>query len=250
MIGNKMCINFEDKNKEFHGIWRIIPSSSITEIIGNCGFDFQILDCEHGSYDYATLANDIRACELTKCDSIVRVSGINKVEVQRCLDLGAKGIIFPQLCNFEDFKAATLLMEYAPAGIRGYNPFVRAYGYSGAGNKPDTNPKCLTIIETLDAVKDLDRILTLSGISAIYVGSYDLSAQLGCTGQMDNSELLSLVDFIIQKCNAVSKPVGIMVNNKSQYEIYKSKGVKVFLHIVDSYNIQQLFSSIVNQYKD
>jgi len=232
---------------ELHGIWRIIPSSTITEIIGNSGFDFQFLDCEHGSYDYATLANDIRACELTNCNSIVRVSGLNKVEVQRCLDLGAKGIVFPQLCNFDDFKTATMLLDYAPVGLRGYNPFVRAFGYGNS--KSVSKPICITIIETLDAVNDLDKILTLKGIDYIYVGSYDLSAQLGCVGQMDNPKLISIIDLIIEKCNLASKPVGVMINNKSQYDNYKLKGVTMFVHSVESYNIQHLFDNIIIPYK-
>ncbi|MDP3399237.1 MAG: aldolase/citrate lyase family protein [Bacteroidales bacterium] len=236
-------------NKEFHGIWRIMPSSSITEIIGNSGFDFQILDCEHGSYDYDTLANDIRVCELTKCESIIRVSGLNKVEVQRCLDLGANGIIFPQLRDYKDFEIATKLMKYAPIGIRGYNPFVRAFAYGSSNYVNNKHPICLTIIETLEAIKDLDKILTLEGIDIIYIGSYDLSAQLGCVGQMDNPKLLSTIELIIQKCKLASKSVSLMVNNKSQYEIYKSKGVDIFLHSIDSYNIQHLFSDIIKQYK-
>jgi len=232
-------------HKELHGIWRIIPSSSITEIIGNSGFDFQILDCEHGSYDFGTLENDIRACELTNCESIVRVSGLNKVEVQRCLDLGANGIIFPQLCSFDDFEIATKLMEYGPKGIRGYNPFVRAFGYGNPKHHTRNRPKCLTIIETLDAVKELDRILTLKGIDIIYIGSYDLSAQLGCVGQMDNSKLLSVIDIIIQKCNSASKSVSVMINNKSQYDVYKSKGVSIFLHGIDSFKIQHIFNDTI-----
>jgi len=237
------------KEQELHGIWRIIPSGALTEIIGKSGFDFQILDCEHGSYDYATLANDIRACDLTKCDAIVRVSGLDKVEVQRCLDLGAKGIIFPQLCNFEDFKLATKLLEFAPAGLRGYNPFVRAFGYGNNIYDIDKKPACWAIIETLDAVNDLERILTLSGIDIIYIGSYDLSAQLGCAGQMDNTKLLSTVELIIQKCRSVSKPVSVLVNNRSQYVYYKAAGVNLFLHSVDSYKVQLMFKDIIEKFK-
>jgi 2-keto-3-deoxy-L-rhamnonate aldolase RhmA len=238
-----------DTNKELHGIWRIIPSTTLTEIIGNCNFDFQILDCEHGSYDFGSLAEDIRACELTKCDSIVRVSGLNAVEVQKCLDLGAGGIIFPQLQNYDDFVTATKLMKYAPGGLRGYNPFVRAFRYGNINQKGINRPLCVVIIETLEAVKNLEKIILLEEIDIFYIGSYDLSAQLGCAGKMEDPNLLSVIETIIQKCKSVFKPVGVMINNFEQYEKYKKMGVKLYLHSVDSFNIQQHFSRIIEKYK-
>jgi 4-hydroxy-2-oxoheptanedioate aldolase len=73
-----------------HGIWRIIPSPMLTEALAQGGLDFQILDCEHGAYDFATLLPDILACERQDCAAFVRVSGTDRIEVQRCLDLGAR----------------------------------------------------------------------------------------------------------------------------------------------------------------
>ena len=116
-----------------NGIWRIIPSAMLSELFARSGFDFQILDCEHGNYDYETLLTDILACEANDSVPYIRVSGTDKVEVQRCLDIGARGLVFPQLQGYEDFLAAAAMMDYAPVGSRGFNPFVRAgnYGISG-----------------------------------------------------------------------------------------------------------------------
>ena len=146
-----------------HGIWRIIPSPGCTEILAQSGFDFQILDAEHGGYDFQTLLTDTIACEANRCAPWIRVSGTDKVEVQRCLDLGARGIVFPQLASYEDFAAAAAMMDHAPAGVRGFNPFVRAYGY-GTPGAPSPRPWCVPIIETLAAVEQLDRILQLERI--------------------------------------------------------------------------------------
>jgi 4-hydroxy-2-oxoheptanedioate aldolase len=244
---HKHLLNFD---KQLHGIWRVIPSPVLTEIIAQSGCHFQILDCEHGAYDFNTLEADIRTCEIRNCLSIVRVSGLNNVEVQRCLDLGADGIIFPQLTKYEDFKKAISLMEYAPSGIRGYNPFVRAneYGVITNSAKKQNPPLCIPIIETLEAINHLDKILTLKSISALYIGSYDLSAQLGCIGQMDNPKLLKIVNSIIEKCNSFSKPVGLMVNDFTQYSVYKQKGVDFFVNKVDSYQIKNSFTEIFNQF--
>ena len=189
-----------NKNNESHGIWRITPSMTLTEIIAQSDFDFQIFDCEHGGYDYQTLEQDIRVCQLMNCSAYVRVTGLDKVEVQRCLDLGADGIVFPQLNNYSDFKYATSLIQYPPNGIRGFNPFVRAGKY-GFENIEEKKLKCIAIIETIQAVEEIDEILALEDLDLVYIGVYDLSAQLNCMGIMDSTQLIKGVNELIIKCN-------------------------------------------------
>lgn len=236
-------------NLELHGIWRIIPSMTITEIIGQSNFDFQILDCEHGAYDFYTLEQDIRICHLQKNKAFVRVSGLNKVEVQRCLDLGADGIVFPQLNDFKDFENASKMLEYAPNGVRGFNPFVAAggYGFDDIHNRKITY---IAIIETLKAFEEIDAILSIPTLDIIYIGVYDLSAQLNCIGEMDNQNLVSLIIQIIEKCNKASKLVSLMVNNKEAYKTYKEKGVNLFVHTIDSHQIKKNFIDLINNIKD
>jgi 4-hydroxy-2-oxoheptanedioate aldolase len=224
-----------------------MPSPFLTEIISRSGFDFQILDCEHGSYDYDSLYKDILACELHKCSPIIRVKGLDKVEVQRCLDLGADGIVFPQLSSYGDFEKAADLMKYAPRGTRGFNPFVRSAGF-GAESKPEkTDPCCITIIETLQAVRELENICKLGGIDMIYIGSYDLSAQLNVIGKMDAPELVAVVDGILQVCKQYQKPVSIMVHNQEQLKHFQNKGVNVFVHSVDSVKISTCFTALLSK---
>lgn len=237
-----------ESRKELHGIWRIIPSMVITEIIGQSEFDFQILDCEHGTYDFQTLEQDIKICQKYGCLAFVRVSGLDKVEVQRCLDIGADGIVFPQLDSFEDFNTATKLIQYPPIGVRGFNPFVASGDY-GYGDIQKKKIYCIVIIETLESVLALDRILQLTEIDIVYIGVYDLSAQLNCIGEMDSDELVSIIDEIVDKCNKSSKRVSLMVKNVDEYKIYQKKGVNNFVHIIDSYQIKTAFINILKNLK-
>jgi 4-hydroxy-2-oxoheptanedioate aldolase len=230
------------ENLELHGIWRIIPSMTITEIIGQSSFNFQILDCEHGSYDFQTLLEDIRICHSQNCLAYVRVSGLNKVEVQRCLDLGADGIVFPQLDTYKDFDLATKMIKFSPKGVRGFNPFVNAAEY-GSKEINDNVVTCIVIIETLNAIQELDKILSINDINMIYIGVYDLSAQLNCIGQMDSPSLKKAVDSIIKKTIAAEKAVSIMVNNLEDYQKYKNMGVTYFVHTTDSHQIKSSFSN-------
>jgi 4-hydroxy-2-oxoheptanedioate aldolase len=236
------------ENSESHGIWRIIPSMTLTDIIAQSNYDFQILDCEHGAYDFHSLEQDIRICQLNKSLAYVRVSGLDKVEVQRCLDLGADGIVFPQLNSYDDFNLAAKMTQYAPKGIRGFNPFVSAGKY-GYGNNSEKKIKCIAIIETLNAISEIDNILSILELDILYIGAYDLSAQLDCIGVMDSPQLLVLMDEIIEKCKKASKQVGLMVNSIEDQEKYKSKGVNVFVHSVDSYVIKTLFTNTIINFK-
>ncbi len=234
---------------ETHGVWRIIPSMPVTEMIGQSGFDFQILDCEHGTYDFQTLMQDVTVCHAQNCLAYVRVSGLNKVEVQRCLDLGADGVVFPQLNGFEDFKMATKMVQYGPSGIRGFNPFVAAGSY-GFNKTHEKKIDCIAIIETLHAIKELDKILKLDKLSMIYIGAYDLSTVLGCIGIMDSPKLIEVIEGIITKCVNASKPVSIMVNSPEMYKNYKEKVVVSFVHTVDSFVVKQSFVNILDALKN
>lgn len=237
------------EKEEIHGIWRIIPSISISEIISQSGYDFQILDCEHGGYDFSSLHADICACELNNSIPFVRVSGLNKVEVQRCLDLGAKGIVFPQINTFQDFKDASDLLMYSPSGTRGFNPFVRSNKFGINENRLNAKPYCITIVESLKAVEEIERIVEIENIDMIYIGSYDLSAQLNCIGDMENEKLKKCIDHVIACCVSAGKKVSLMVHTNNQYKFYKNKGVAGFVHAVESFKIKSYFNDSLNSFK-
>jgi 4-hydroxy-2-oxoheptanedioate aldolase len=226
-----------------YGIWRIIPSPTLTEIVCQSQFDFQIFDCEHGAYDYQTLLEDIRICHYNKCQAYVRVSGLNKVEVQRCLDFGADGIVFPQLEEFEDFELASQLLKFSPNGVRGYNPFVRSGGY-GFSKIDVKKIKCIVIIETIGAVKLLDRILSIESIDVVYVGVFDLSSQLGCQGDLKSEKLNQMVEEIINKVRRARKVVALMNVDPIRTNDYRKMGVSSFVQGVDSYLIKSALNAM------
>jgi 4-hydroxy-2-oxoheptanedioate aldolase len=186
----------------------------LTEIFAQSGLDFQILDCEHGAYDYGTLLPDILACERHGCAPLVRVSGTDKIEVQRCLDLGAHGLVFPHLATADDVDHAGAMMDYAPGGTRGYNPFVRAGAYrierDADAAAASARPWFIPIIETLTAAEQIEAIAKLEWVDLVYIGVYDLSAQLGTPGDLNAPELGRVVDRIIATCAAARKPVAMM----------------------------------------
>ena len=237
--------DFSSSSAPLHGIWRIIPSPMLTEVLAQGGLDFQILDCEHGAYDFATLLPDILACERHACAPFVRVSGHDKVEVQRCLDLGAVGLVFPQLASRDDFARAAAMMDYAPAGTRGFNPFVRAARY-GSPAFSSSRPWFIPIVETLEAAEQIETILQLERIDLVYVGVYDLSAQLGTPGKMDSPQLIALVDRILAACAAANKPASLMALSTASADHLLARGVRAIVHGVESHRLTQAMREIVS----
>jgi 4-hydroxy-2-oxoheptanedioate aldolase len=173
------------------------------------------------------------------------VKGIDNVEVQRALDLGAHGIVFPQLKSLEDFRSAVECMKYPPLGRRGFNPFTRAGNYGGKPSKENklTNEYalCVPIVETLSAVEQLDKILALPGIDLIYVGTYDLSVQLGCKGDMVNPKLRKTVGEILGQCRMAKKPACLMVNSAKDVEHCKKLGAFAYVYTVDTIVVRDAF---------
>ena len=228
--------------KPLFGIWRLMQSNDLTEIIGSSGFHFQIFDREHGNFDFAAVQEGIRACELTGCSPWVRVKGIDNVEVQRALDLGAHGIVFPQLKSLEDFHSAVELMRFPPTGRRGFNPFTRAGNYGGKSEKlSDGYALCVPIVETLSAVEQLEGILKLPGIDLIYIGAYDLSVQLSCKGEMEHPKLIGSIERIISQCRKAKKSACLMVNSAKGIKRFKKLGVSAYVHTVDTIVVRDAF---------
>jgi len=235
-----------------HGIWRIMPSPELTEILAQSGADFQIFDREHGRYDFANLLTDMLACENAGCAPLVRVGGHDKIEVQRCLDLGARGLVFPQLAGLADFERAAAMMDYGPAGTRGFNPFVRAarYGVGPAASAPPPRAWFVPIVETLEAVDRIEAIVALERIDFIYIGAYDLSAQLGCAGRMDDPRLTAVMDRVVAACHGAGKAVGQMVLSTAQAETAGARGIQVLVHGVESHRFKLAASSMLGPMRD
>lgn len=106
-------------------------------------------------------------------------------------------------------------------------------------------PWCMPIVETLAAVEEIDDILKLERVDLIYIGSYDLSAQLGVTGRMDAPELTRVVDRILAACRQAGKPAALMVLTEEAARMRNAMGVQTLVHGVDSHRVKQAMTGIV-----
>ena len=219
------------------GVWSIVESPTLTEIIALSNFDFQIFDMEHGSYDFGTLENAIRTSENNGCSPFVRISGMDSVATQKALDFGAHGIIYPQVQDQKGARLAVEMTKYAPVGTRGYNPFTRADNYS-ITKKPGRNQNDFSItsiiIENKSSFLDLDRILDTDALELFYLGAYDMSVALGCPGDMTNPNLIAFMETCIKKIVAKKKFAGVMAQTPQAMKEYINMGAKFVVLGVDS----------------
>lgn len=190
-----------------------IPSATLTQAIAAAGADAVIIDMEHGAVDYASAHAMIAATQGTKCAPLVRVAENDPVQVKRVLDLGAQGICFPMIRNADDARKAVASLHYPPIGNRGFGPFI---AHSGAGvslldykDAVDGTLTCMLLVETADAVENIDEIVAVPRIDLLVPAQFDLSTDLGISGQFDHPTFQAA----IAKVELAAAKAGISLGN-------------------------------------
>ena len=185
--------------------WLAIPNSFSAEVMANQGWDTLTVDMQHGVIDYAQMVPMLQAISTTATVPIVRVPWLEPGIVMKSLDAGAYGIICPMVNTREDAQRLVSYTHYAPRGSRSFGP-VRAnlYGGSDYASKANDTIVVFAMIETKQALDNLDSILTVEGLDAVYIGPSDLSLALGCRPQFDEVDppVAQAIEHILQRAKA------------------------------------------------
>ncbi len=185
--------------------WLSIPSSFAAEVMGRAGWDSITVDMQHGVQDYMSMVQCFQALNRHPATPLARVPWNEPGIIGKTLDGGAYGIICPMVNTKEQAEALVTACRYPPAGERSNGP-IRVGSYGAAGEYQKTaNEDVLVIpmIETRRAVENIDAILDVPGIDAIYVGPADLAFSLGLTPKLDTEEAqqLGIYEKLIGACN-------------------------------------------------
>ena len=170
-----------------YGGWLSLPSSLSAEIMATEDFDYVCIDMQHGGIDYQTAMTMLQAISTTETMPFARVPWNEPGIIMKMLDAGAMGVIIPMVNSVEEAQAAVAACRYHPDGHRSFGP-LRATMYAGADYFAHANTEvaCIPMIETEQALDNLDDILSVPGIDAVYVGPADLSITLGQQPAMAN----------------------------------------------------------------
>ena len=206
------------QGKTIAGILTGLGHPDVAELLSRVGYDFLYLDDEHGPMHYETLQRMMQAMNGTECTPIVRVQENNATDIKRLLDIGAHGIVVPMVNNREDAIRAVKACKYPPQGIRGYGP--RRYALIDPDYVKTANREIMVIaiIETGEAVDNINEIFSVDGIDACLVGHMDLSFDMGLPipptlpPGPDNPGLAEALDKVARASRATGKPTGLAIS--------------------------------------
>ena len=192
--------------------WLTIPNSFSAETMAHQGWDSLTIDLQHGVVDYQAMIAMLQAISTTDTVPVVRVPWLAPDHLMKALDAGAYGVICPMVNSPEDARNLVAWTHYAPRGTRSFGP-VRALLYGGADYPQHANDTIVTfaMIETAKALDNLDAILSVEGLDAIYIGPSDLSLALGCRPVFDDVDpkAAEAIDHILERAKAHGIVAGI-----------------------------------------
>ena len=213
------------------GSWITLNNSSVAEIMSGCGFDWLCVDMEHSIIDYTQAQLLIATIQSKGTKAFVRVGENNNRIIKRVLDAGADGIIVPMVNNKEDAIKAINSVKYPPNGNRGVG-LARAqdygFGFDDYKNNIADNIKLIVQIEHIDAINNLEEILSLDGIDGTFIGPYDLSGSMGKPGKYNDDDVKSVIRNYEITAKKYNKLIGYHVI-EPDYKLVEKK-------IKDGYN--------------
>ncbi len=199
------------------------------ELVARIGFDWALIDLEHGMGTEADLHAQLLAVQGTPTSAVVRVASAERLRVGRTLDMGADGLMIPRLETADEIAETLTWMRYPPVGIRGVALGTRGGGYSeiAHGNLAATvNDRVLGVfqVESGPAVEASEATAAIDGVDVLFVGPADLSHSLGVPGRFDEPGFVAALDRVVAACRANGKAAGILLRDASGVEAAFAQG--------------------------
>jgi 4-hydroxy-2-oxoheptanedioate aldolase len=214
--------------------WLAIANSFSAETMAHQGWDTLTIDLQHGVIDYQAMVGMLQAISTTATVPIVRVPWLEPGIIMKTLDAGAYGVICPMVNTREEAQRFVAYTSYAPKGTRSFGP-VRALLYGGADYPTQANQTIVrfAMIETAQALDNLDAILSVEGLDAIYIGPSDLSLALGCKPTFDDVDpkVAQAIDHIVARAKVHGVQAGI---HNGRSDVAKSRIAKGFRFVTVS----------------
>ena len=233
--------------------WLSIPNSFTAEAFGKMGWDSVTIDMQHGQNDYSTSIPMLQSLSSSKSVPMVRVPWSEPGIIMKMLDLGVMGIIAPMINNKDDCEKFVSYCYYPPIGQRSFGP-MRAQLVHGSDYFTNANKNILSfaMIETKEAVENLDQILSVPGLTGVYIGPADMSSSYGLPPKFDVREdpVFSNIKLIAKKAKKYGKIAGIHNGSTAYAKEMINLGYK-FVTILSDFRVMSSNSQkIVDEMKD
>jgi 4-hydroxy-2-oxoheptanedioate aldolase len=234
-----------------NGLWLTLASGAVAEIAGKAGFDWCLIDAEHGPNTLTTIQTQLQALAGTPAQAVVRVPSGEDWILKQVLDIGVQTVVVPMVDTPEQAAKVAASVRYPGQGTRGMGArLARASGYGEIVDYVSSANEQIFLfvqIESAQAVENVDAIAATPGVDGIFVGPADLSADMGYVGQMDAPEVIAAIDHVYARAKAAGKAIGTVVFDASDAQIQIDKGV-TFLGVgADCFALQSALQSLASK---
>lgn len=250
-----MSLKQKLKNNELTiGSWIMMGNSMSVEVMALAGFEWLVIDIEHTSINMETVQTLITTIQAKNIKALVRVSKNEEVVIKKVLDIGADGIIVPMVSSKEDALKAVDYAKYPPVGKRGVGLYrASGYGTNFEEYKKWVNEELVIIaqIEHIDAVNNIDEIVSAEGIDGTIIGPYDLSGSMGHPGEFEREDVKVAVQKVLDKCKEKNIPSGFHVvdTNPSKLQEKIEQGCTFLAYGIDYFFMRDSAISGMNKIK-
>ena len=209
-----------------------IRQPAVMQLLANAGFDFAIIDNEHGAFNIETIADLSRTAVQVGVTPLVRIPDLTYPHIAQTLDAGTQGIMLPRVTNVEQVREAVQFMKYPPMGIRGS---ALSRGYTNFKSAPvdqamaevDQETMLVVQIETRQAVENMEEIITVPGVDVALIGPNDLSIAHNVPGQINGPEVRSIIESTIAICQKHDVIPAIHINEVDLAVSWAKQGMRL-----------------------
>ncbi len=212
-----------------------LPSPEVTEILAHAGYDWLFIDAEHGAFNPQQAQSMLQAAGTCPC--VIRVPSSDEMWLKKALDIGAAGVIVPQVHTPEQALAIVKYCKYSPAGSRGVGiGRAHKYGLEFEHYLKTANKQTAVILqaESQQAIDNIDAITAIEGVDGILIGPYDLSASLGKMGQVTHPTVIAAIDKVTKSCKKAGVKLGYFGVSAEAVNPYIKKGFTLITVGVDA----------------
>jgi len=242
------------EGKKTSGAWLQIASPFTAEILSSAGFDWLMLDMEHGPGDILTLVSQVHAMKGSDCVPLVRTPWNDFVAIKRILDAGAQGVLVPYVNTREEAVQAVKACKYPQEGIRGVagSPRAPGYGQNLGQYLQRSNDEIFIMIavETPEAVTNLDEILQVEGLDGIFIGPMDLASSMGYFGDPSQQEVQATIAQIEEKVLAAGKVLATTTGTWEGAQKLYDRGYQMLMLMADGTSLAKLAAENVAHFRE
>jgi 4-hydroxy-2-oxoheptanedioate aldolase len=236
------------------GLWLGLADPYAAELCATTGFDWLLIDGEHGPNDLRTMLGSLQAVAPYPVHPVVRIPQGDATLVKQVLEIGATTLLVPMVESVEQAHGLVRAMRYPPQGIRGVGAgLARSSRWNGHPNylKEANDQVCLLVqVETIEALAQIEAIAAVEGVDGVFIGPADLAASMGHLGAAELPEVVSAIDDAIRRVVAMGKAVGILAVNEARARACIALGVRFVAVGVDTTLMTQAARALSARFRE